>query len=109
MTYEEQKEFLEKFQNQMKELLLSKGNDYSNIDCLSNFKATAAVTQQHPRSTVLTMIGIKVARLGVLLNTSKEVKNEAIEDTVIDLANYAFLLACTIKDTKNEIYFKESK
>ena len=98
MTYEEQKQILVQFQSKMAELLLSKGNDYSNVDCLSNFKSTAGITQTFPESTVLTMIAIKVARLGVLINTGKTPKNEAIEDTVIDLANYAFLLACILKD-----------
>ena len=100
MTYEEQRKVLEGFQKEMASLLEKKGNDYSNVDCLSNFKSTAQITQQKPESTVLTMIGIKVARLGVLLNAGKDVKNESIKDSILDLANYAFLLRCVIEDNQ---------
>ncbi len=100
MTYEKQQLFLKEFQSKMTTLLTSKGNDYSNLDCLSNFKTTAAITQSTIKGTILTMMGIKVARLGVLINTSKEVRNEAIEDTIIDLANYSFLLSCAMEDEK---------
>jgi hypothetical protein len=40
----------------------------------------------------LNLIATKVARLGVLLNTSGPPANESIDDTLIDLANYAVLL-----------------
>lgn len=100
MTYNEQKHHLQSFQSKMKEILESKGNDYSHKDCLSNFKNVASITCTTPESVVLTMIGIKVARLGVLLNTEKEVKNESISDSIIDLANYTFLLQCCLEDKK---------
>ena len=98
MNYQVQEELLELFQNKMKEVLTKKGNDYSEGDCLSNFKHVAKITVTTPESVVLTMIGVKVARLGVLLNTGKEIKNEPIEDSILDLANYTFLLQCIMED-----------
>lgn len=101
MDYKRLEEELEVFQSTMREVLVKKSNDYSHEDALSNFKTTAAVTQTKTNSTILTMMGIKIARLGVLINQSKEPKNEAIEDTLIDLANYSFLLLCAIKEDTN--------
>ena len=98
MNYQTQEELLAAFQDKMGEVLTKKGNDYSEGDCLSNFKHVAKITGTTPERVVLTMIGIKVARLGVLLSTGKEVKNESIEDSILDLANYTFLLQCTIQD-----------
>jgi hypothetical protein len=42
---------------------------------------------------VLNLIATKVARLGVLLNSNDKPKNESINDSIMDLANYAMLLA----------------
>lgn len=106
MTYKQLEEGLEIFQSQMKEILVRKSSDYSHGDALSNFKTTAQITQTSTPSTVLNLIGIKVARLGVLINQSKDPKNEAIEDTLIDLANYTFLLSCVLKDAKIDNIFK---
>jgi len=106
MTYKQLEEELEVFQSQMKEILVRKNSDYSHGDALSNFKTTAQITQTSTSSTVLNLIGVKVARLGVLINQSKNPKNEAIEDTLIDLANYTFLLSCVLRDIKIDNVFK---
>ena len=98
MTREIQKQQLEEFQSKMKEILFKKSSDYSTKDALSNFKGTALATNQSPEMVALTLIGIKVSRLGVLLNQSEAPKNESIEDSLIDLANYTFLLKCILND-----------
>lgn len=98
MTKEVQKQQLEEFQSKMKEILFKKSSDYSTKDALSNFKGTALATNQSPEMVALTLIGIKVSRLGVLLNQSEAPKNESIEDSLIDLANYTFLLKCILYD-----------
>ena len=73
-------------------LLLTKGNDYANEDRLSNFKLAGSIAGGNAATNCLNMIATKVARLGNLLTSDKIPVNESINDSVIDLANYAVLL-----------------
>ena len=91
MTKEQQTQHLKDFQQKQLEILLSKGDDYSGDDRLSNFKKVAQMVNVSPEQVALTLIGVKVARLGELLS-GKEPKNESIKDSVVDLANYTVLL-----------------
>lgn len=100
MTTEEQKMFLKDFTDAMEHIILSKGDDYANADRLSNFKLAGAIAGGSPEINCLNLIGTKVARLGVLLNSEKGPKNESISDSIIDLANYAALLAMIIHEKK---------
>jgi hypothetical protein len=99
MTLTEQIEFFDEFVNKMRTTLLSKGDDYASEDRLSNFKVAANLVGTTPEKIALTMLGIKLARLSVLLN-GKTPKNESIEDSVMDGANYFVLLAMLL-DKKN--------
>lgn len=58
-----------------------------------------AITGITPEQQALSLIATKVARLGQLLG-GKTPKNEATDDSVLDLANYAFLLHCIIVDRR---------
>jgi hypothetical protein len=80
------------------QILERKSNDYSDEDALSNFKTVAAITGVDPEIVALVLIGVKVARLGVLLSSGKEPANEPVKDTVVDLENYAFLLNAVLYD-----------
>jgi len=88
--------------------LEAKGNDYANKNVLSNFVTAAAICQITPEQQCLSLIATKIARLGVLLS-GVEPKNEAIDDSVIDLINYAFLLHCIILDSKNAVISESSR
>jgi len=92
MTIQEQKEHLDEVLSQMTYLLLKKGNDYANEDRLSNFKLAGSIAGGNAATNCLNMIATKVARLGNLLTSDKIPVNESINDSVIDLANYAVLL-----------------
>lgn len=92
MTIQEQKEHLDEVLSQMTYLLLRKGNDYANEDRLSNFKLAGSIAGGNAATNCLNMIATKVARLGNLLTSDKIPVNESINDSVIDLANYAVLL-----------------
>ena len=85
---------------EMRKTLFSKGDDYANEDRLSNFKLAGAISGGDARTNCLNLIATKVARLGVLINTDKEPNNESIEDSVLDLANYAVLLSMIINENK---------
>jgi hypothetical protein len=100
MTLQEQTEALDHFQKQMRTLLVSKGNDYAKADRLSNFKNSAAVVGLTPEKVILTELAKKVIRLENLEGKSPE--NETVNDTLIDLANYAFLYFCAVNEKRDE-------
>ena len=60
----------------------------------SNFEFAAAIADELPDGpdhVFATMIGIKLARLAELLSEGKTPKHESVEDTFLDLSNYAVL------------------
>ena len=93
MTKEEQQIFFDEYINKMRDVLLNKGDDYANADRLSNFKMAGQIAGGNAQLNCLNLIATKVARLGVLLNSNDKPKNESINDSIMDLANYAMLLA----------------
>jgi len=101
MTQKEQEEHFEMLTQKMKETLISKGEDYcSSTDKLSNFKLAGAICGLKAEQNCLSLIATKVARLGVLLNSDKAPNNESVQDSVLDLANYAVLLSMILEDKK---------
>ena len=98
MTQEEQITHFKVITTQMKEILFKKGNDYANIDRLSNFKLAGGICGLKAEQNCLSLIATKVARLGVLLNLDKSPNNESIQDSVLDLANYSVLLSMILND-----------
>ena len=93
MTKEEQQEFFNDYVIKMRDVLLNKGDDYANADRLSNFKMAGQIAGGNAQLNCLNLIATKVARLGVLINSKDKPKNESINDSIMDLANYALLLA----------------
>ena len=85
----------------MRETLLAKDDDYAGEENrLANFELVARIAGVTPDIVALVLIGIKVVRLGVLLNTKDAPKNEPIGDSVLDLANYAMLLDAILVEKK---------
>jgi len=100
MTKKEQMAVFGYLTNEMKKTLFSKGDDYANEDRLSNFKLAGAISGGNASTNCLNMISTKVARLGNLLNKNEGPNNESIDDSVLDLANYAVLLYMIINENK---------
>ena len=100
MTKKEQMAVFGYLTNEMKKTLFSKGDDYANEDRLSNFKLAGAISGGNAYTNCLNMISTKVARLGNLLNKDGDPNNESIDDSVLDLANYAVLLYMIINENK---------
>ena len=98
MNREEQLKIFNSFVGQMGDVLVKKGKDYGNEDCLSNFKLAGTIAGLTPELNCLSLIATKVARLGVLLNSKEEPNNESISDSVLDLANYSILLHMILTD-----------
>lgn len=92
MTFDQQKQSFAAMVAKMEAVMFKKGNDYANTDRLSNFKLAGGVVGSNAEMNCLHSIGTKVARLGVLLNSTGQPNNESIEDSILDLANYAVLL-----------------
>jgi len=85
------------FSEEQLKIIVGKNKDYANDDALSNFKLAGNIAGISPQQQALSLIAVKVARLGVLLNNKQPV-NEPVKDSILDLANYAFLLHAITKD-----------
>lgn len=101
MTKEDQEKHFNQMTEQMRTILLSKGDDYANTDRLSNFKLAGSISGLNAELNCLSLISTKVARLGVLLNSDKTPNNESVLDSVLDLANYSILLSMILRDKQN--------
>lgn len=86
------------FKKSQLQTLTSKGNDYSKEDLLSNFKEVAATVNITPAQVALTLICVKTSRLGTLLSSNTPPSNESVQDSVLDLANYSFLLHAILSE-----------
>jgi len=100
MTIQEQEKYFNKFVEEMRTTLFKKGQDYSNEDRLSNFKLAGNIVGIGPALNCLNLIATKVARLGILLNTTGIPNNESVNDSVLDLTNYGVLLSMIINEDK---------
>lgn len=108
MNIEQQQNHLHSFCKQMEAVIIKKGDDYANSDRLSNFKLAGNICGLTPEQNCLSLIATKVARLGVLLQ-GKEPNNESVQDSILDLANYAALLSMILAEKAgNEIMAKPS-
>jgi hypothetical protein len=98
MTEPRQQEHLNELVQKMRETMLSKGNDYAQVDRLSNFKLAGYICGLSPEQQCLSLIATIVARLGVLLSPGKQPNNESIHDSVLDLVCYSALLSMILED-----------
>jgi hypothetical protein len=99
MTQKEQEVLLENFTSKMKKLILSKRQDYSeDTDVMSNFKVAGDLSGLGSAMECLALISMKVARLSALLSEGKSPNHESMQDSLVDLANYAFLLSAIISE-----------
>jgi len=85
----------------MKEVLVCKGHDYaSQADRFANFRLSETMGIPAWKG-ILVRLGDKFSRLVSFSNTSEyKVKDECFEDTCVDLANYALLLLCAYRESK---------
>jgi hypothetical protein len=94
MTKTNQLDLFDQFTAHLRDLTQSKGSDYAGAeDVLSNFKIAGNLMGISPSQQCLSMICTKVARLTALLRDGQPPKNESIQDSCLDAANYFFLLA----------------
>lgn len=97
-------DYLEAFQTEletMSSITEKKNADYAeDTNALANFNQIESITNgmiTAPEGILVRMTD-KLKRIGALLYRDPRVSNEALEDTVIDLANYAVILKICLKD-----------
>lgn len=95
MNKEQFYEFHASFTRNMLEVSRAKGADYtgSSQDPFANFKQVELLGICSTEQGFLARMTDKMSRVASLLNQEAQVKDESIEDTLKDLANYAILLA----------------
>lgn len=93
MNQHDQQTAFENLVTQMRETLLKKGNDYSGKDDrLKNFKQVGHITNAGAEQACLTLIAVKVSRLGQLYASGAKPENESVKDNLLDLCCYSVLL-----------------
>jgi hypothetical protein len=100
-----QKEQIQRFDNlveKLRQTLSSKGKDYASEDVLSNFKESAERIGQKPYEQCLSMISQKVSRLSNLFKQDRKPNNESIQDNILDLIGYSFLLDAITEEQKSK-------
>lgn len=90
-----QQEFIDAFQDSLSKMfniMESKNHDYANAeDPFKNFKMAEMAGMSVEQGIFLRMLD-KVSRISELLTKEAKVEDEKLEDTLLDLANYAIIL-----------------
>jgi hypothetical protein len=83
---------LKAFHEKMEKVICSKREDYANEDVLSNFKLVSQISGVEVEKVMMVFLATKIVRLGELFKKGTAPKNESVDDSIIDLANYSALL-----------------
>lgn len=82
------------------ELIRKKNTDYSGlIDPFKNFRS-AEVIGVGVDKAILVRILDKIARINNLLDSEAQVKDESIDDSILDAANYLYILKAYLYDKR---------
>jgi len=97
---EELTKFFEFKTNQMVETMKKKNADYagsSGESAFSNFQHVEGLGIATTEQGFLTRMTDKLCRISNLTKAETQVKDESIQDTLLDLANYSLLLAAYLE------------
>ena len=72
-------------------------NPFANFEMVANYKV-ASVEQGF-----FTRLSDKFSRVATLITREGQVADEKIEDTLIDLANYAIIFKCYLESNKDNV------
>ena len=93
----------EKYQATMNDILKRKNADYAGPKGeYNNFEFCEKLGVCTTEEGLVVRISDKMTRICNLLKADAQVKDESIKDTLLDMANYAMILASYIED-KNKI------
>ena len=100
MTTQEFLEDIEKSHTAMMEITRRKNADYSGIDDpFRNFHNAEIVGVSLEQGILVRMMD-KISRISNLIKQEAQVKDESIEDTLLDLANYSLILKTYLTSKK---------
>lgn len=98
---------VKKSQEKSLELMRAKNQDYAGGCAFKNFDVAAFICNVSSEKGILIRMCDKITRIGNLLNNKERVKDETIEDTLLDLANYSYILMARIKARKKDVQRNE--
>lgn len=106
MTRTELIEYFEKTTKRMCETCKAKNADYAGTeedqDCFANFTKVELLGFATAEQGFLTRMTDKFCRIGTFVKKGVlQVKDETVEDTFIDLANYCLLMAAYVKSKRS--------
>jgi hypothetical protein len=94
----------EKYQKTMFDILKRKNADYSGKeDTYANFQYCEKLGLCSTEAGIMVRISDKMTRISNLLKQDAKVKEETIKDTLLDMANYAMILASYIEDKNKNL------
>lgn len=107
MTSEDQIKIISNLDDNLLQILKSKGSDYADADVLSNFKIVseivklAKIDSTKPEGYAMLMVILKIVRIWNLKESGKTPENESLLDSYKDLINYCKLsYLCEIEEKK---------
>lgn len=83
------------------EILKQKNADYSKETPLGNFYLSEALQTCSAENGIVNRMGDKLSRLVSVLAKGAQVKDETLQDTIVDVINYSVLLAAVIEDRRH--------
>jgi len=105
MTHKEYLKRFEKYQKLCYNITKAKNQDYSSWNnAFLNFKLVEEVGIATTEQWFLTRMMDKITRINNLLNKEASVKDETIQDTLLDLANYSLLLLIYLDEKQTPEY-----
>lgn len=103
MTREELLKQHQAFTARMYEICKAKNSDYAGAgDPFANFRRAEAMGVCSTEQGFMVRMIDKLSRISTLVQpgATAQVKDESVEDTLMDLANYSFLLWAMLRDRK---------
>lgn len=98
------KEFIEAFETTLKNMfniIQAKNHDYGGAtDPFNNFRMVEKLNITDLETGILVRMSDKMARISTLLKSPAKVVDEKLEDTLLDLANYAIILKLYLQQKK---------
>lgn len=97
-TRQEREELFDRIVVKAREIMFAKAHDYNvEEDVNANFKSYRMVGVS-PVDGLLTRLVDKLCRLASISKKGSKVKDESVDDTIIDLINYAVILSHLLRD-----------
>ena len=97
-TSQERKELFDSIITKAQDIMFAKAHDYNVAeDVNANFKAYKLIGVS-PTDGVLARLVDKICRLSSISRKEAMVKDESVEDTIVDIINYSIILAHIMKD-----------